>query len=121
MNADYGGAWAGERAWSSSAATSRRRGAIDAHVTHAVLLSPFMFSAETASSGVRCDEAQRKLLNQQMAQHAEAHITERRALQATIQSALASGDSLVVRIDYTTSAFLPHFVRPPKVRIFEHV
>jgi hypothetical protein len=63
----------------------------------------------------RCDASQRKDLSAQMAKHARAHMIERRALQATIDGAMARGDTLVVRVDYTTPATLPHYVRCPKV------
>ena len=63
----------------------------------------------------RCDANQRKDHNDQMHQHAVAHTKERRALQALIDQRLADGDTLIVRIDYTTSANLPHFFRAPKV------
>lgn len=73
-----------------------------------------------ANARERSDAASRKKLNEQMAKHAAAHVTERRALQAEIQRRITAGDTLIIRIDYTTSAFLPHFVRPPKVRASHH-
>ena len=69
-----------------------------------------------AAARERCDADQRTERFSQMAKHSEAHITERRALQSTIEQALARGDTLVCRIDYTTPASLPHYVRGPKVR-----
>jgi hypothetical protein len=65
----------------------------------------------------RCSDQDRAALNEQMAKHAAAHLAERKGVQAEIDAALAAGNTLVCRIDYTSSALLPHFRLTPKVWI----
>ena len=63
----------------------------------------------------RCDPSQRASLNSQMQKHAQAHRSRRLALQKEIDERLAAGDTVIVRIDYTTNAKLPHYRAPPQV------
>lgn len=63
----------------------------------------------------RCDPGARAELNRQMAKHAEEHRRIRLALQREIDAWLAAGDTVIVRLDYTTNAKVPHYRAPPQV------
>lgn len=63
----------------------------------------------------RCDPSQRANLNEQMRNHAHDHRRVRVLLQEEVDSWIASGDTAVIRCDYTTNAKLPHYRAPPQV------
>jgi len=65
----------------------------------------------------RGDPSQRAKLNEQMKLHGHDHRRVRVLLQREIDDWLAAGDTVVMRVDYTTNAKIPHFRAPPQVSI----